>query len=127
VATNQSIELIGMMTEAIHNPFLMDRFIALKGANYVYTAARHLGEEIQWAPGGRVVARAQAVLAEAQALLARVREEGLFSAIARGVFADVKWPETGGRGLAGVVERGPSYVNPILDALEGRAEKEHRA
>ncbi len=122
VATGQTIELLGMMTEAIHNPFLMDRFIALKGADYVYKAARHLGEEITWNPGGRVVKRAQQVLGEARDLLKTVKGEGLFSAIARGVFADVKRPDTGGRGLAGVIERAGGYVNPILDALEGRPE-----
>jgi beta-lysine 5,6-aminomutase alpha subunit len=121
VATDQSIELLGMMTEAIHNPYLMDRFIALKGADYVYTAARHLGDEIIWNPDGRVVARARQVLDEARALLEVVKGEGLFSAVARGVFADVKRPETGGRGLAGVVEKtAGAYQNPILDALEGR-------
>jgi beta-lysine 5,6-aminomutase alpha subunit len=121
VATGQTIELLGMMTEAVHNPYLMDRFIALKGANYVFTAARHLGEEIRWNPEGRIVARARQVLAEATELLEKVKAEGLFSAIARGVFADVKRPETGGRGMEGVVERGPQYLNPILSALEGRA------
>jgi beta-lysine 5,6-aminomutase alpha subunit len=118
VATGQTIELLGMMTEAIHNPYLMDRFIALKGANYVFSAARHLGEEIQWNPEGRVVARARQVLGEARDLLEIVKAEGLFSAIARGVFADVKRPETGGRGLAGVVAKAPGYLNPILDVLE---------
>ena len=32
----------------------------------------------------------------------------MFSAIARGAFADVKRPETGGRGLDGVVEKAPT-------------------
>jgi beta-lysine 5,6-aminomutase alpha subunit len=118
VATGQSIELLGMMTEAIHNPYLMDRFIALKGADYVFRAARHIGEELMWNPEGRVVARARQVLAEARELLETVRREGMFAAVARGVFADVKRPETGGRGLQGVVERAPGYLNPILDELE---------
>jgi beta-lysine 5,6-aminomutase alpha subunit len=120
VATGQTIELLGMMTEAIHNPYLMDRFIALKGANYIFTAARHLGEEIHWNPEGRVVARARQVLSEARALLEKVEQEGMFSAVARGVFADVKRPETGGRGLQGVIDKGDGYVNPILEWLEGR-------
>jgi beta-lysine 5,6-aminomutase alpha subunit len=120
VATGQTIELLGMMTEAIHNPYLMDRFVALKGASYVFTAARHLGDEIQWNPDGRVVARARQTLAEAHELLGIVRGEGLFSAIARGVFADVKRPETGGRGLEGVIAKAAGYLNPILDVLEGR-------
>ena len=121
VATGQTIELLGMMTEAIHNPYLMDRFIALKGASYIYTAARHLGDEIIWNPEGRVVARARTVLAETRQLLEVVKGEGLFSAIARGVFADVKRPETGGRGLEGVVPKSSGYLNPILDVLEGQA------
>jgi beta-lysine 5,6-aminomutase alpha subunit len=121
VTTGQSIELLGMMTEAIHNPYLMDRFIALKGADYVFRAARHLGEEIRWNPDGRIVARARQVLAEARDLLVVVKGEGLFAAIARGVFADVKRPDTDGRGLDGVIERDPSYLNPVLDALEGDA------
>ena len=119
VATEQSIELLGMMTESIHTPLLQDRFAALKGAEYVFTAARHLSEELRWNPEGRVVARARQVLGEARALLAEVAEEGMFSAIARGAFADVKRPETGGRGLLGVVQKSPDYHNPLLDALEG--------
>jgi beta-lysine 5,6-aminomutase alpha subunit len=119
VATRQSIELLGMMTESIHTPLLQDRFAAIKGADYVFNAARHLADELRWDPDGRVVARARHVLNEARDLLREVKAEGMFSAIARGAFADVKRPETGGRGLAGVVEKTPDYVNPILDALEG--------
>jgi beta-lysine 5,6-aminomutase alpha subunit len=121
VATEQTIELLGMMTESVHTPLLQDRFVALKGADYVFTAARHLSDEIVWNPNGRVVARARQVLAEAHQLLEEVAAEGMFSAIARGAFADVKRPELGGRGLGGVVEKRPGYVNPILDALEGRS------
>jgi beta-lysine 5,6-aminomutase alpha subunit len=120
VATEQSIELLGMMTESIHTPFLQDRFVALKGASYVFQAARHLGGELRWNPDGKVVARARQVLDEARVLLEAVAEEGLFAAVARGAFADVKRPETGGKGLGGVVEKAPDYLNPILDALEGR-------
>jgi beta-lysine 5,6-aminomutase alpha subunit len=118
VATNQTIELLGMMTESIHTPLLQDRFAALKGADYVFTAARHLSEELRWNPEGRVVARAQQVLTQARELLETVASEGLFSAIGRGVFADVKRPETGGRGLEGVILRHAAYQNPILTALE---------
>ena len=118
VATDQSIELLGMMTESIHTPLLQDRFAAIKGADYVFTAARHLSEELCWNPDGRVVGRAKQVLGDARELLRSVRAEGLFAAIAKGVFADVKRPETGGRGLDGVVARHADYENPILRALE---------
>ena len=118
VATEQSIELLGMMTESVHTPLLMDRFAALKGADYVFNAARHLSDELHWNPSGRIVARANQVLAEAHQLLEEVAKEGMFSAIARGAFADVKRPETGGRGLGGVYEKSADYLNPILDELE---------
>jgi beta-lysine 5,6-aminomutase alpha subunit len=117
VATQQSIELLGMMTESVHTPLLQDRFAALKGADYVFTAARHLSDELCWNPAGRIVARARLVLDEARQLLEEVAKEGMWSAIARGAFADVKRPETGGRGLHGVVEKSPDYLNPILDEL----------
>lgn len=128
IMTGQSIELLGMMTESIHTPLLMDRFAAIKGADYVFTAARNLASEIQWRPEGRVVARARTVLDEARQLLEQVRGQGLFRAIASGVFADVKRPDTGGRGLDGVVRRGPAYLNPILRALEAdRPERSNTA
>jgi len=50
ITTRQGIQLLGMMTEAMHNPFLMDRYVALKSAAYVYRAARHLGDEIASSP-----------------------------------------------------------------------------
>lgn len=118
VMTGQSIELLGMMTESIHTPLLMDRFAAIKGADYTFTAARSLMGEITWNPEGLVVGRARHVLNEARELLRTVAAEGLFKAIARGVFADVKRPDTGGRGLSGVVQRRTDYINPILRALE---------
>jgi beta-lysine 5,6-aminomutase alpha subunit len=119
VATEQSIELLGMMTESIHTPLLQDRFVALKGAEYVFNAARHLSDEIIWNPEGQIVARARQVLDEARQLLGEVQREGMFAAIGRGAFADVKRPESGGRGLGGVVGKARDYVNPILDELEG--------
>jgi beta-lysine 5,6-aminomutase alpha subunit len=119
VATGQSIELLGMFTEAIHTPLLMDRYLSLKSARYIFGAARHLGDEIHaWKPGGIVETRAGEVLVKARGLLDEVQKETIWDAIGRGAFADVKRTRTGGKGAAGVVERHPEYVNPILVALE---------
>jgi beta-lysine 5,6-aminomutase alpha subunit len=118
VATGQSIELLGMFSEAIHTPLLMDRYLSLKSARYVFGAARHLGDEIQWKPGGIVETRAREVLGSARGLLEEVQRDTIWDAIGRGAFADVKRTRTGGKGHAGVVERHPAYVNPILEALE---------
>lgn len=106
-----------MMTESIHTPFLQDRYAAITGADYVFSACRSLSSELQFRPDGRVVARAQQVLKDACELLEVVASEGLFAAISRGVFADVKRPETGGRGLEGVIARHAQYRNPILQEL----------
>jgi beta-lysine 5,6-aminomutase alpha subunit len=119
VTTNQSIELLGMFSEAVHTPLLMDRYLSLKSARYVFGAARHLGDEIHaWRPGGIVETRARDVLASARRLLEEVRRDTIWDAIGRGAFADVKRTRTGGKGHAGVAARHPDYVNPILEALE---------
>ena len=59
------IELLGMFSEAIHNPLLMDRYLSLKATRYVYGAAKHLGDEIEFKPDGIVARRAVQVLDEA--------------------------------------------------------------
>src|SRR5689334_3926247 len=103
VATGQSIELLGMFSEAIHNPLLMDRYLSLKSAKYVFGAARHLGDEIEWKAGGVMGRRAVQVLNEAHDLLVEVDDRSIWKAIEEGAFADVKRTRTGGKGFAGVV------------------------
>ncbi len=118
ITTKQSIELLGMFSEAIHNPLLMDRYLALKATRYVHGACKHLGDEIEFKAGGIVARRAEQVLGEALDLLEEVKRESIWDAIARGAFADVKRTRTGGKGYAGVVAKNKDYVNPLLDALE---------
>ncbi|HEY1958685.1 MAG TPA: lysine 5,6-aminomutase subunit alpha [Polyangiaceae bacterium] len=118
VATDQSIELLGMFSEAIHNPLLMDRFLSLKATKYVHNACKHLGEEIEFKPEGRVAKRAVQVLDEAHELLVEVERDTIWDAISRGAFADVKRTREGGKGFAGVVARAHDYCNPLLEALE---------
>jgi beta-lysine 5,6-aminomutase alpha subunit len=118
IATKQSIELLGMFSEAIHNPLLMDRYLALKATRYVHGACRHLGEEIEFKADGIIARRAVRVLDEALALLEEVHRESIWDAIGRGAFADVKRTRQGGKGFDGVVARDKDYVNPLLEALE---------
>jgi beta-lysine 5,6-aminomutase alpha subunit len=98
----------------------MDRYLSLKATRYVHTAARHLGDEITFKEDGIVAKRAVQVLDETLTLLTEVKEQTLWHAIGTGAFADVKRTRTGGKGYAGVTPRSPEYVNPILDALEGK-------
>jgi beta-lysine 5,6-aminomutase alpha subunit len=118
VTTKQSIELLGMFSEAIHNPLLMDRYLSLKATRYVHGACKHLGDEIEFRRDGIVARRAELVLSEGLDLLEEVKRESIWDAIARGAFADVKRTRTGGRGFTGVVARSPHYLNPVLDELE---------
>jgi beta-lysine 5,6-aminomutase alpha subunit len=117
--TGQGIQLLGMMTEAMHNPLLMDRYEALKCADYVYRAWRNMGAAFRLEPGGAVVRRANETLGKALALLEEVAEEGLMKAIGRARFGDVARAEDGGKGGSGVVERSPDYFNPFVEILEG--------
>jgi beta-lysine 5,6-aminomutase alpha subunit len=118
VMTDQSILLIGMMTEGIHTPFLSDRDLALENARYVARAAARLGENFRPPPGGFVERRAHEVLGEAVDLLRRISRDGLLNAIADGTFGVTRRPADGGRGLDGVIRRAGGYWNPAIEFLE---------
>jgi beta-lysine 5,6-aminomutase alpha subunit len=117
VMTRQTIHLCGMLTEAIHTPFLGDRALSLENARYIMNTARHFGDEISVKPGGIIERRAQEVLAGCERLLERVAEQGLMRAIEAAVFADVSRSPEGGRGFEGVFARAPGYWNPFEEAL----------
>jgi beta-lysine 5,6-aminomutase alpha subunit len=121
VTTGQTIHLLGMLTEAIHTPFVHDRALALENARYVMGTARHLGEEITFVPGGRIERRAQDVLAGALRILEGVSHDGLMASIEAGTFADIKRPRDGGRGFDGVFAKNAAYWNPFADAFSGAA------
>jgi beta-lysine 5,6-aminomutase alpha subunit len=119
--TAQSIHLCGMLTEAIHTPFLGDRALALENARYIMSTARHFGDEIVPKPGGAIERRAHAVLSGCERLLERVASTGLMNAIEAASFADVSRTPEGGRGFAGVFARDDAYCNPFEEALTGAA------
>jgi beta-lysine 5,6-aminomutase alpha subunit len=119
--TRQGIQLLGMMTEAMHTPLLADRYEALKAASYVHRAARGIDREFTVREDGLIANRARFVFGKAIELLEECKADGMVAAIGRGRFGDVKRTETGGKGLEGVVEKAPDYFNPFLDVMEGRA------
>ena len=121
VLTRQTIHLCGMMTEAIHTPFLADRALALENARYVMNTARHLADEIEIVPGGKIERRAHEVLAGAVRILEQVAERGLMASIEGGTFADVRRPRDGGRGYDGVFAKDEGYWNPFAEALAAEA------
>lgn len=119
IMTRQGIQLLGMLTEAIHTPHIHDRYLAIENAKYIFNNARNLGDEITFKEGGLIQTRAQEVLKRAEGLLKEIEKEGLFSTIEKGKFGGVKRAKNGGKGLDGVVKKDSGYFNPFIDLMLG--------
>ncbi len=117
IATGQGIQTIGVPTEGIFTPHIHDRVLGLQNVDYVFNAARDLGEEIEFKRGGIIQTRAQEVLAGAHALLERIAETGLFKAIEDATFGDVSRHIDEGRGIEGIVSTEEGYFNPIVELM----------
>ena len=117
ILTGQKIHLLGMMTEAIHTPFLSDRFLAIQNAQYIFRTMQDLGSEIVFKDGGIMQSRAAEVLKKATDLLGKIEQLGIFETLEQGIFADIKRPRDGGKGLDGVVNKAPGYFNPFLEPM----------
>ena len=119
VWSGQSLQLLGMLTEAIHTPHLQDRMLSIENASYIFNNARSLGEEIEFKQDGIIQKRAQSILTEADKLLRNIEKEGLFSTIEQGKFGGVKRARDGGKGLAGVCAKDAQYINPFIPLMLG--------
>ena len=115
--TKQGIQLLGMLTEAIHTPFIADRYLSIENARYIFNNMKDLGEEIRFKENGVIQNRAKKVLEETIELLEEIKIKGLFESLEQGIFADVKRSKTGGKGLEGVFEKSDNYFNPFIDKM----------
>lgn len=122
ILTGQRLHLLGMMTEAIHTPFMSDRAVSIENAQYIFRTMHDLGSEISFKEGGIIQERANEVLTKATDLLGEIEEMGLFTTLEKGVFADIKRPRDGGKGLAGVVLKDECYFNPFIELMKGGEE-----
>jgi beta-lysine 5,6-aminomutase alpha subunit len=127
VLTGQEIQLLGMLTEAIHTPYISDRYLSITNGSYVFNTARHLGEEINFVAGGRIQQRAAFILDSACDMLQEIEKIGLAEAMEQGLFADIKRSREGGKGGSGVIIKDKAYYNPFFTiflnnatSLEGR-------
>lgn len=118
--THQGIQLLGMPTEAIHTPFMSDRYLSIENAKYIFNNMHSIGEEMEFKEGGICRERAQLVLNNTIALLEEIVKEGLFTALEKGIFGDVKRPKNGGKGLEGVTAKGENYYNPFVEIMKGK-------
>lgn len=119
IMTGQGLQLLGMMTEAIHTPFMSDRYLSIENARYVFNSMKDFGSEIEFKTGGMIQSRAQEVLENSLTLLGKMTEDGLFNSLEKGTFADIKRSRTGGKGLAGVTIKGENYMNLFIPKMLG--------
>jgi len=117
----QSLQLLGMPTEAIHTPHMQDRMLSIENAKYIFNNARAIGDEMEYKQDGIIQKRAQFVLSEAEKLLKDIEKEGLFATIEKGKFGGVKRARDGGKGLAGVCVKDENYFNPFIGLMLGGA------
>ena len=118
--THQGLQLLGMPTEAIHTPFMSDRYLSIENAKYIFNNMKSIGDEVEFKEGGIIKNRAKEVLDNATKLLENMEREGLFTALEKGIFADVKRPKNGGKGLDGVTLKMDNYMNPFVDLMKGK-------
>ena len=117
VISDQRIHLLGMLTEAIHTPFLADRALAIENARYIANSFADFGEDIEFRHDGIMEQRAAYVLDLTLDLLQNIRRDGLFRTIEDGRFAGIKRPFEGGKGLSGVMAKEDQYMNPFIPLL----------
>ncbi|MBP5327677.1 MAG: lysine 5,6-aminomutase subunit alpha [Bacteroidales bacterium] len=118
--THQGLQLLGMPTEAIHTPFMSDRYLSIENAKYIFNNLKDIGEEVEFKEGGIIRSRAKEVLDKATDLLEAMESEGLFSALEKGIFGNVKRPKNGGKGLDGVSLKAENYNNPFVELMKGK-------
>ncbi|MDR1347586.1 MAG: lysine 5,6-aminomutase subunit alpha [Prevotellaceae bacterium] len=116
--TNQGLQLLGMPTEAIHTPFMSDRYLSIENAKYIFNNMKNIGDEIEFKENGIMQTRAKKVLNDAITLLETLEKESLFTALEKGIFGDVKRSKTGGKGLDGVIPKGKKYFNSFIGLMK---------
>ena len=123
IMTGQKIHLLGMLTEAIHTPFMSDRALAIDNAKYIFNTMADISDEIEFKDGGIIKQRAAEVLTKSCELLAKIEQNKLFTTLEQGIFAGIKRGRNAGKGLDGVVLKADGYFNPFIDMMLERGDK----
>ncbi|MHA2036137.1 MAG: lysine 5,6-aminomutase subunit alpha [Promethearchaeota archaeon] len=117
IMTNQRIHLLGMLTEAIHTPFMADRALSIENAKYIFNNMKSISEEINFKKDGIIEKRANNVLNKAYNLLKEIEKQGLFMTIEKGIFANIQRSKNGGKGVDGVIRKSKEYYNPFMEIM----------
>lgn len=111
--THQGLQLLGMPTEAIHTPFMSDRYLSIENARYIFNNMKNIGDDVEFKQDGIIQTRAKKVLNKALDLLNNIKEEGLFIALSKGIFADIKRPQDGEKDWMESNARKPDTTTPF--------------
>lgn len=117
IMTNQKIHLLGMLSEAVHTPFVNERSLSIENAQYIFTAMKDFASQIEIKEDSIMQKRVDSVVDEAVEMLSNIKEEGIFKTIETGKFAGVKRPFEGGKGLDGVFEKTDLYYNMVAEEM----------
>ena len=107
--TGQSIHLLGMLTEAIHTPFLQDRKVELDVCNYVFKATAQLMNQFDLKSNSLIQNQADKVLRTTCEFLTSCTN--LYQYIEEGKFAGIKRPMSGGHGGRDVFIKHDKYID----------------
>jgi len=99
---------------------MSDRYLSIENAKYIFNNMRSIGDEMEFKEDGICRNRVKEVLGNTIKLLEDITKEGLFTALEKGIFGDVKRPKNGGKGLAGVTMKGANYLNPFIELMKGK-------
>lgn len=119
--TQQGVLLLGMLTEAVHTPFLQDRSLAIRDANYILGGLSKVSGEFGFRTDGFLAKHAQSVLKDTVKFLEKVDRIGFLQSIAKGDFAGVRRTVDGGKGKEGVYSiDSKRYLNPFYGLFGSR-------
>lgn len=110
ILTDQEIVLLGMLTEALHTPFVQDRYLAIENAKYIRNNLKDISKEFLIKSGGLIEKRAKTVFDKAVQTLEEIESLGLFNALEKGYFSNIKRPKFEGRGYDGVFKKDKDYI-----------------
>lgn len=72
---------------------MSDRYLSIENAKYIFNNMRSIGDEMEFKENGICRNRAKLVLDNTITLLEEINKEGLFTALEKGIFGDVKRPK----------------------------------
>lgn len=117
IGTGQHIHLVGILSEAIHTPYIHERMLAIQNTSYVFNYAKDFAAEFNIRDNGIIQQRATDVLQNAYHFLQQIKQDGLISTIEAGKFGGISRSIYGGKGSEGVFDKSNNYFNPFENLL----------